>query len=45
MEQAYTPGPWRTSAGCVDNPRLIVENDLELPVCAGGGGIDHGTRH
>lgn len=34
MEAKHTPGPWRVSAGAVDNPRLIVENDLGLPVCA-----------
>ena len=31
---AHTPGPWNVSAGAVDNPRLIVENDLGLPICA-----------
>lgn len=30
----HTPGPWHVSAGAVDNPRLIVENDLGLSVCA-----------
>ena len=30
----HTPGPWQVSAGAVDNPRLIVENDLALPICA-----------
>jgi|SRR5690606_8596504 len=34
MEHKHTPGPWQVSAGAVDNPRLIVENDLGLPVCA-----------
>lgn len=34
MEAMHTPGPWLVSAGAVDNPRLIVENDLGLPVCA-----------
>ena len=34
MSTRHTPGPWQVSAGAVDNPRLIVENDLGLPVCA-----------
>lgn len=29
-----TSGRWRVSNGIVDNPRLIVEDDLGLPVCA-----------
>lgn len=30
----HTPGPWRVAAGIVDNPRLIVEDDIGNPVCA-----------
>ena len=30
----YTPGPWRVTAGIIPNPRVIVVNDLDLPVCA-----------
>lgn len=29
-----TPGAWRTSAGAIDNPRLIVEDDIGHPICA-----------
>ena len=31
---SHTPGPWRVAAGIVDNPRLIVEDDIGNPVCA-----------
>lgn len=30
----HTPGPWKVTAGIVDNPRLIVEDDIGNPVCA-----------
>ena len=31
---SHTPGPWKVTAGIVDNPRLIVEDDIGNPVCA-----------
>ena len=32
---AHTPGPWHVSAGSSPgNPRVIVESDAGLPVCA-----------
>ena len=30
----HTPGPWKVTAGIVDNPRLMVEDDIGNPVCA-----------
>ena len=30
----HTLGPWKVTAGIVDNPRLIVEDDIGNPVCA-----------
>ena len=30
----HTQGPWKVTAGIVDNPRLIVEDDIGNPVCA-----------
>ena len=31
---SHTPGPCKVAAGIVDNPRLIVEDDIGNPVCA-----------
>lgn len=31
---SHTPGPWKVTAGIVDNPCLIVEDDIGNPVCA-----------
>lgn len=39
-----TKGPWRVSAGVVDNPRLIVEDDIGLAVCAMSLRGVHGDR-
>ena len=39
-----TPGPWRVSAGVVDNARLIVEDDIGLAVCAMSLRGVHGDR-
>ena len=34
MEAKHTPGPWDITASVANDGRLIVENDLGLPVCA-----------